>query len=70
MVKNTSVKEQEFSKLMLKTGELAADVGSVVYGEEAVKLGLIDGIGGLSDALACLHEMIAQRKNPQNTEGA
>ena len=70
VVKNTSVKEQEFSELMLKTGELAADVGSVVYGEEAVKLGLIDGIGGLSDALACLHEMIAQRKNPQNTEGA
>ena len=69
VVKNTSVKEQEFSELMLKTGELAADVGSVVYGEEAVKLGLIDGIGGLSDALACLHEMIAQRKNPQNTEG-
>ena len=70
VVKNTSVKEQEFSELMLKTGELAADVGSVVYGEEAVKLGLIDGIGGLSDALACLHGMIAQRKNPQNTEGA
>ena len=69
VVKNTSVKEQEFSELMLKTGELAADVGSVVYGEEAVKLGLIDGIGGLSDALACLHGMIAQRKNPQNTEG-
>ena len=62
VVKNTSVKEQEFSDLMLKTGELAADVGSVVYGEEAVELGLIAGIGGLSAALECLHEMIAERK--------
>ena len=37
---------------MLQTGELAADVGSVIYGEEAVELGLIDRIGGLSDALS------------------
>lgn len=68
VVKNTSVKEKEFSDLMLKTGELAADVGSVVYGEEAVALGLIDGIGGLSDALDCLHGMIAERKGAQETE--
>ena len=69
VVKNTSVKEEEFSALMLKTGELAADVGSVVYGEEAVALGLIDGIGGLSDALACLHQMIAERKGTPEPEG-
>ena len=68
VVKNTSVKEKEFSDLMLKTGELAADVGSVVYGEEAVQLGLIDGIGGLSDALDCLHGMIAERKSAQEAE--
>ncbi len=48
---------------MLQTGELAADVGSVIYGEEAVELGLIDRIGGLSDALSCLHEMIEERKS-------
>ena len=47
---------------MLKTGELAADVGSVIYGEEAVELGLIDRIGGLSDALHCLYEMIGEKK--------
>lgn len=56
------VKRKDFTKLMLQTGELAADVGSVIYGEEAVKLGLIDEIGGLSDALDCLHQMIDQRK--------
>ena len=38
-------------------------VGSVIYGEEAVELGLIDEIGGLSDALTCLHKMIEQRKS-------
>lgn len=65
---NSSVKRETFTKLMLQTGELAADVGSVIYGEEAVELGLIDQIGGLSDALACLHEMIAdnRRKNEEN----
>lgn len=59
---NSRIKREDFTKLMLQTGELAADVGSVIYGEEAVELGLIDQIGGLSDALACLHQMIEARK--------
>ena len=65
---NSSIKREDFTKLMLQTGELAADVGSVIYGEEAVQLGLIDKIGGLSDALACLHEMIEERKKPKQEE--
>ena len=60
---NSSIKRETFTKLMLQTGELAADVGSVIYGEEAVELGLIDRIGGLSDALSGLHEMIEERKS-------
>lgn len=59
---NSNIKRDTFTKLMLRTGELAADVGSVIYGEEAVEIGLIDKIGGLSDALACLHGMIQERK--------
>ena len=59
---NSSVKRERFTELMLQTGQLAADVGSVIYGEEAVKIGLIDEIGGLSRALNCLHEMIATLK--------
>ena len=59
---NSNVKREAFTKLMLQTGELAADVGSVIYGEEAVELGLIDRIGGLSDALECLHDMIDEKK--------
>ena len=59
---NSNVKRETFTKMMLQTEELAADVGSVIYGEEAVRIGLIDRIGGLSDALACLHEMMEARK--------
>ncbi len=59
---NSHIRRESFTKLMLQTGELAADVGSVIYGEEAVELGLIDRIGGLSDALGCLYEMIAEKK--------
>lgn len=59
---NSTVKRETFTKLMLQTGELAADVGSVIYGEEAMQLGLIDQIGGLGDALACLHRQIQRQK--------
>ena len=59
---NSHVKREAFTKLMLQTGELAADVGSVIYGEEAVEQGLIDQIGGLSDALECLYGMIKEKK--------
>ena len=59
---NSNVKREDFTRLMLQTGELAADVGSVIYGEEAVELGLIDRIGGLSDALEELYRMIGERR--------
>ena len=62
VVANSAIKRESFTRLMMQTGELAADVGSVIYGEEAVELGLIDQIGGLSDALECLHKMIDQQK--------
>lgn len=60
--KNSKVSREEFTKLMLNTDELATDVGSVVYGEQAVSMGLIDRLGGLSDALECLHRMIRKKK--------
>ena len=55
---NSHVRREDFTRLMLQTGELAADVGSVIYGEEAVELGLIDRIGGLSDAMEELYRQI------------
>lgn len=63
VTRNSRISRKDFEHLMLNTGEMAADVGSVIYGEEAVELGLIDRIGGLSDALACLYGMIAEKKS-------
>ena len=62
VVANSRADKEEFTKLMMATGELAADVGSVIYGKEAVELGIIDRIGGLRDALDCLHQMIDGEK--------
>ena len=65
---NSSIQREDFTALMLKTGELAADVGSVIYGQEAVDLGLIDRIGGLSDAMECLYQLVEEKKQ-KNGEG-
>ena len=59
---HSQITAQKFQALMLKKDDMAADVGSVVYGEEAVRLKLIDHIGGLSDGLQCLYRQIEQRK--------
>ncbi len=58
VTRHSRVSRADFVERMLRTGELAADVGSVLYGEEAVALGLIDQMGGLGDALSCLHAMM------------
>ena len=62
VTENSNISAEKLTELMVNTGELADDVGTVLYGEEAVKLGLIDRVGGLSDALGYLHEHIAERK--------
>ena len=67
VTRNSRVKREDFTKLMLQTGELAADIGSVIYGEQAVQLGLIDRIGGLADALECLHGMIEEERREKQT---
>ena len=58
VTENSSIKEDVFRSLMMNTEELVMDVGSVVEGSEAVKIGLIDELGGLSDAMQCLYDMI------------
>ena len=66
VTKNSAVRRDTFTKMMLQTGELAADIGSVIYGEQAVAIGLIDRIGGLSDALECLHQMMDEARQRKN----
>ena len=59
---HSHIKGEDFQALMLKKDDMAADVGSVIYGEEAVQLGLIDEVGGLSEGLAYLYQEIEARK--------
>lgn len=59
---NSRITREQFLDYMMETGELATDVGTVVYGREAVSCGLIDQLGSLGDALSCLHRMILRRK--------
>lgn len=60
--KNSKISTKTFRKLCFKTGELASDVGSVLDGKEAVECGLIDSLGGLSDAINKLYDQIKQVK--------
>lgn len=63
---NSHISKKRFTEFMMATGELATDVGTVLYGKQAVDCGLIERLGSLSEALDCLHGMIA--KNSGNPE--
>lgn len=62
---NSHISRERFTRLMMATGEMATDVGTILYGKQAVQAGLIDELGGLRDALACLHQMIDSDKQEQ-----
>lgn len=58
---NSNISPDKFREYMMSTGELMMDVGSVLDGETAVECGLIDRLGGLSDAVECLYDMIENK---------
>lgn len=55
---NSKISAADFRSLMMKTGELVMDVGTVLDGEGAVECGLVDSLGGLCDALDYLNSVI------------
>jgi ATP-dependent protease ClpP protease subunit len=63
---HSGISKERFVEYMMATGELATDVGTVLYGREAVQCGLIERLGGLSDALEALHEMIDRGRSSEN----
>ena len=65
VTKNSGMSASRFKELMMKKDELVMDVGSVVDGETAVKEGLIDSLGGLSDAVQCLYDMIENEEEEE-----
>ncbi|MGE4282207.1 MAG: ClpP family protease [Clostridia bacterium] len=68
VTKNSNISREKFKELMLKTGELANDVGTVLFGQDAVSHGLIDQMGGVSDAIKKLHELIEDKKKKNDEE--
>ena len=56
--RNSGISKARFTELMMKTGEMVTDVGSVLSGENAVKEGLIDEIGTLSRVIEGLYGLI------------
>ncbi len=62
IVSHSSADAKVLHELMMRPDEIATDVGSIIDGEEAVKYGIIDEIGGLSDAISALRKMISEEK--------
>lgn len=65
---NSRIKRDKFLEYMMATGELASDVGTVIYGKEAVDCGLIDRLGSLGDALEVLHHQIEKQAGKQSAK--
>lgn len=65
VVRNSQIKKEVFTDMMMKTGEIANDVGCIILGDEAVGCGLIDEVGGIKEALECLYGMIAESRTEE-----
>lgn len=59
---HSSAKEERLEKVMMNTGMLTKDLGTILVGKEAVEEGLIDEVGGIDQAFLKLHSMIDARK--------
>ena len=66
---NSKIQKENLKALMLETDQIATDTGSVIDGNEAVELGLIDAIGGLEEALNELERMINESKTDGDCNG-
>ena len=62
VTKHAKITADRLRGIMLETDEIANDIGTILFGEEAVSCGLIDGVGGLSEALDALYKMIDGKK--------
>lgn len=66
IISHSKITKNKLSSLMMKADEMATDIGSILEGDEAVAVGLIDKIGGLSEALSELRKLIDAQKNAKN----
>ena len=68
VTKNSHIPKETFEELMMKTGEMANDVGCIISGGDAVGYGLIDEEGGIQNALQCLYDMIKVEKEKKKQQ--
>lgn len=68
VVANSNIGMSDFKKLMLTTDDMANDVGTILFAKEAVECGIIDSMGGLSDALEKMYELIKIYKKEVRSE--
>lgn len=57
------ISEERMEALMMETRMLTKDLGTILVGEDCVKEGIINDVGGIKEAIAKLHELIARNKN-------
>lgn len=69
VTRNSKISAERFRSLMMNNKQLVLDVGTTLDGRDAVKEGLIDSLGGLSDAIDALYEMI-EKSEPRYTDKA
>ena len=62
VVNHSNISAEKFTELMMNTKEMVTDVGSVISGERAVEVGLIDSMGNLSTVIESLYKMIDETK--------
>lgn len=68
VTEHSRITEEKMRELMYKTGDLARDIGTVLLGEDAVKCGLINEVGGLKSSLDMLHRLQKERENRGYTQ--
>lgn len=59
---HSRAKKEKLEAMMMRKGIMAKDLGTILVGEEAVDAGLADRVGGIVDALSCLHKAISEKK--------
>ena len=62
IVDNSRISREDYENLVMNTGELVMDVGTILDGQRAVEVGLVDEVGTLKDAVDCLYQMIKDSK--------
>ena len=66
---HSKAKPEKVTELMMRPDEMATDVGSIIDGDDAVKYGIIDEVGGLGDALTALRKMIKEKRRYDKDKG-